>query len=137
MRLEVSDLVSSLFNSSKVRNLKYLFLLILVLVALPARTFGQNATLVGTVTDPQGGVVAGVTITITSAETGAVKTITTNDAGQYVVPDLAIGHYFRSRIAIQYLWCGRIFLQKRLEAFRPEKCRETAPCRFELIERST
>ncbi|HWZ98656.1 MAG TPA: carboxypeptidase-like regulatory domain-containing protein [Candidatus Dormibacteraeota bacterium] len=93
MQVRVSDLASGLFHSSKVRNLKYLFLLLLVLVALPAATFGQSATLVGTVTDQSGGVVAGVTITITSAETGAVKTITTNDSGQYVVPDLAIGHY--------------------------------------------
>ncbi|HWY42665.1 MAG TPA: carboxypeptidase-like regulatory domain-containing protein [Candidatus Sulfotelmatobacter sp.] len=93
MRVDVSNFVSDLLQSPKFRNLKYLFLILLVLVALPTRTFGQNATLVGTVTDPSGGVVSGVTITITSAETGAVKTITTNESGQYVVPDLAIGHY--------------------------------------------
>src|SRR5262249_46943390 len=93
MRFHVSNLVTTLFSSSKVRNLKYLFLLALALVALPTLTFGQNATLVGTVTDPSGGVVAGVTITITSVETGAVRTITTNESGQYVVADLPIGHY--------------------------------------------
>jgi len=50
------------------RNLKYLLLLILAssrcLRARSAERYG-----VGTVTDPSGGVVAGVTITITSAET--------------------------------------------------------------------
>jgi hypothetical protein len=46
--------------------------------------FAQQATIVGTVTDPSGGVVANVNITVTNAETGAVKSIQTNDAGQYV-----------------------------------------------------
>jgi hypothetical protein len=64
-----------------------------VFVALPSRTFGQTATIVGTVTDPQGGAVAGVTITLTNTETASVKTLTTNDAGQYVSPDLILGHY--------------------------------------------
>src|SRR6516165_9685959 len=86
------DHASGLFQSSRIRNFKYLFLL-LVLVALPSRAFGQTATIVGTVTDPQGGAVAGVTITITNAETASVKTLTTNDSGQYVAPDLILGHY--------------------------------------------
>ncbi len=93
MLFHASKFATGLFSSLNTRNLKYLLLLILALVALPSRTFGQNATVVGTVTDPSGGVVAGVTITITSAETGAVKTITTNESGQYVIPDLPIGHY--------------------------------------------
>jgi hypothetical protein len=93
MYSHVSNVVSRLLHTSKLGNLKYLLLLVVALVALPSCTFGQNATLVGTVTDPSGGSVAGVTITITSASTGAVKTFTTNESGQYVAPDLAIGHY--------------------------------------------
>ena len=93
MRLAVSDLASALFSSSKTRNIKYLILMLLVLVALPLATLAQNATLIGTVTDPQGGSVAGVTITVTNTATGAVKTATTNDSGSYAVPDMAIGHY--------------------------------------------
>jgi Carboxypeptidase regulatory-like domain len=93
MRLAVSDLASALFSSSKTRNIKYLILMLLVLVALPLATLAQNATLVGTVTDPQGGSVAGVTITVTNTATGAVKTAVTNDSGSYAVPDMAIGHY--------------------------------------------
>src|SRR5690242_6053249 len=93
MYSHVSNVVSKLFSTSKLRNLKYLLLLVVALVALPSCTFGQNATVVGTVTDPQGGVVAGVTITITSASTGVVRTFTTNESGQYVAPDVAIGHY--------------------------------------------
>src|SRR5256885_1757188 len=93
MYLPISKIFSRLLHASKLDNLKYLLLLAAVLVAMPSRTFGQNATVVGTVTDPSGGSVAGVTITITSASTGAVKTFTTNESGQYVAPDLAIGHY--------------------------------------------
>jgi len=99
MYLQASKIFSRLLHASKLGNLKYLLLLAAVLVAMPSRTFGQNATVVGTVTDPSGGVVAGVTITITSASTGAVKTFTTNDSGQYVAPDLAIGHYSIKAVA--------------------------------------
>src|SRR5262249_48287435 len=88
-----SNLVRCLSGFSKLNNLKYLLPLLLVLVALPSRTLAQNATVVGTVTDPSGGVVANVTITVTSMDTGAVKTFTTNDSGSYVAPDLAIGRY--------------------------------------------
>ncbi len=90
---KASSTVLSQFSNSKLSILKYLLIVALALVALPSRTFGQNATVVGTVTDPQGGVVAGVTVTITSLETGAVKTIQTNESGSYVVPDLPIGRY--------------------------------------------
>jgi len=93
MYLQTSKILSRLLHASKLSNFKYLFLLVVALVALPSRCFGQSATVVGTVTDPSGGVVASVTITITSASTGAVKTFTTNESGQYVAPDLAIGHY--------------------------------------------
>src|SRR6184192_3656306 len=93
MYLQTSKIFSRFLLASKLGNFKYLLLLVVALVALPSCTFGQNATVVGTVTDPSGGVVAGVTITITSASTGAVKTFTTNESGQYVAPDLAIGHY--------------------------------------------
>ena len=53
----------------------------------------QQATIVGTVTDPSGASLPNVNITITSAESGVVKKAQTNDAGQYVLPELNIGHY--------------------------------------------
>src|SRR6266478_2146948 len=93
MYLHTSKFFSRLLHAYKLGNLKYLLLLAAVLVAMPSRTFGQSATVVGTITDPSGGSVAGVTVTITSASTGAVKTFTTNESGQYVAADLAIGHY--------------------------------------------
>lgn len=64
-----------------------------LLLGLPILAFAQEATIVGTVTDPSGSVIANVKITATNVETGLSKTITTNDAGQYVIPDAHIGHY--------------------------------------------
>jgi hypothetical protein len=53
----------------------------------------QEGTIVGTVSDPSGSVIANAKITAKNAETGLAHTITTNEAGQYVLPDLHIGHY--------------------------------------------
>jgi hypothetical protein len=54
---------------------------------------GQDATVVGTVTDPTGSVVPKATISITSINTGQTRTLTTNESGQYVAPDLPVGPY--------------------------------------------
>jgi carboxypeptidase family protein len=77
----------------KLSNLRYLLLLVLLLAGLPFRASAQNATIVGTVTDPSGSVIANVKVTITQMETHLANTFTTNDSGQYVAVDLAIGHY--------------------------------------------
>lgn len=68
---------------------------LLVLLALPLLAHGQSSegTVLGSVTDPSGAVMPNVNITVTNALTGSVKTLTTNDDGQYVVPNLAIGKY--------------------------------------------
>src|SRR6267378_691918 len=66
-----------------------------MLVVLAAPVMGQavNATLLGTVTDTSGGVVAGAKITITELKTGVVHSVTTNDSGNYEVSNLAPGQY--------------------------------------------
>jgi hypothetical protein len=74
-------------------NLSRLVIQCAVLLFLPLYAVAQQATIVGTATDPTGAVVANVTIVATSNETGQSHTITTNETGQYVVPDLQIGHY--------------------------------------------
>ncbi len=71
----------------------FVFVLLVVLIGFSASTFAQQATIVGTVTDPSGAVVPGVNITLTNTNTGLSKVIPTNDAGQYVAPDLALGRY--------------------------------------------
>lgn len=59
--------------------------------SLPA--LAQEATLVGTVTDPTGSVISNVKITAINTDTNQSTNIVTNDSGEYVLPDLHIGHY--------------------------------------------
>jgi Carboxypeptidase regulatory-like domain len=46
----------------------------------------QTGALSGTITDPSGRVVAGVTVTVTSATTGQARTVLTQNNGKYLVP---------------------------------------------------
>jgi hypothetical protein len=73
--------------------LSYALLLCVLVLTLSSQAFGQNATVVGTITDPSGAAVANAAITITHTETGQVYHLTSNSDGQYVAPDLPIGHY--------------------------------------------
>jgi len=66
-------------------------LIILLSVSLPA--FAQEATVVGTVTDPTGATVPGANISITNTDTGVVQQFQSNTAGEFVAPSLHIGHY--------------------------------------------
>src|SRR5579863_8282469 len=93
MHVVVSKLcgvTSGLFRPS---SLKYLPLLFLLLFILPSVSFAQNATIVGTVTDPSGAVMPNVNITVTNSATNWTRTYPTNDSGQYVAPDIQIGKY--------------------------------------------
>ena len=62
------------------------FVLCVFCLAASSQAFGQNATVVGTVTDPSGAAVANATVSITHAETGHVYHFTSNTDGQYVAP---------------------------------------------------
>jgi hypothetical protein len=73
--------------------LRFLFVLLVALIGFSASTFAQQTTIVGTVTDPSGAAVANVAITVTNVDTGGIRTIPTNDSGQYTAVDLQIGHY--------------------------------------------
>ena len=58
--------------------------------------FAQNVTgtILGTVSDPRGSVIPNVTVTITNADQKVVlRTVSTDDHGQFVVPGLPVGHY--------------------------------------------
>jgi hypothetical protein len=79
--------------ANKLSNLRYLLILFVLLAALPFRASAQNATIVGTVTDQSGSVIANVKITVTHVETNLANTYATNDTGQYVAVDLPVGHY--------------------------------------------
>ena len=68
-------------------------LIVFLVIGYSSRAVAQQATIVGTVTDPSSAALPGVSITVTSLDSNAVKRIQTNESGQYVVPDLNIGHY--------------------------------------------
>lgn len=68
--------------------------LLMCLVALFAH--GQavtTGTVVGTITDPSGAAVPGVTITLTDAATSAIRTTVTGASGQYVLVNIPPGTY--------------------------------------------
>jgi hypothetical protein len=52
-----------------------------------------NATLTGTITDPHGAVVSGVSITATQKATGVKRETVSNDDGLYVLSNMAPGDY--------------------------------------------
>jgi len=64
---------------------------IFVMLAVPA--LAQEATILGTVTDPSGAAVPNAAISITNTDTGVTRSLPTNGDGQYVAPDLINGHY--------------------------------------------
>lgn len=52
-----------------------------------------TATLTGVVTDPNGAVIPGTTITATNKATNLSRTTSTNDEGVYVISSLSVGEY--------------------------------------------
>src|SRR6266536_4194621 len=89
----VSSRFSNCIATVRKYKLHYSSFLCLLLFGFPSVSFGQNATIVGTVTDPSGAAMPNVNVTITNSETGWTRTIPTNDSGQYVTPDIQIGRY--------------------------------------------
>lgn len=63
------------------------------LVLCPRSSAQVSATLAGTVTDPSGGAIVGAAVTVRNLETGASRSITTGDAGQYQILALPVGEY--------------------------------------------
>ena len=65
-----------------------------LLTLCAALAFGQTTgSLLGTVTDQSGAVVAGATVVIKNNETGAEQTVQSSDNGTFTVPGLAAGTY--------------------------------------------
>ena len=79
-----------IFNNHALRLITILFFLLL---AGSFQAFAQEATILGTVTDPSGAAVPNVSVVITNTDTGQASHYTTNDVGQYVAADLHIGQY--------------------------------------------
>ncbi len=68
---------------------------ILLLHGLAAVTFAQDVTarIDGQVVDPAGAVVTGATVTLTNTKTGEVRTVESNDSGQYTLTLIQPGVY--------------------------------------------
>ena len=66
---------------------------LLAALALPAFAQRNTGDLVGTVKDNSGGVLPGVAITVRNTGTELVRTVTTNEAGDYVITSLPVGAY--------------------------------------------
>ena len=73
----------------------YLLLAAFLLLALPVSAPAQSTAgrVLGTVTDKSGASVAGATVVITDVERGTSRTVTTDESGGYVAPDLQPGTY--------------------------------------------
>src|SRR5690349_12985106 len=69
--------------------------LLLLASVLTSPAFGQSdrGAIKGVVTDPQGAVVAGVTVTLTNAATGMSASVTTDSSGNFLFPALVVGGY--------------------------------------------
>jgi hypothetical protein len=78
-----------------------IFLLVAALLSPVSAALAQSGptgTLAGVVTDANGAVISGATITITNAATGHDRVITTDGEGRYRVPALAVGPH---RVAVE------------------------------------
>src|SRR5882724_964802 len=73
---------------------RYLPVLLLMSVAVvSASAQVSNAVVTGIVADAQGGILPGVTITVTNAERGVVRTIVTEENGRYRLGGTPPGRY--------------------------------------------
>lgn len=90
-----------MFLKDKLGNSLYLLkglilLLLLTILLSPIESFAQTVTsgqITGNVTDQNGAVVPDATITVTQIETGAKRTLSTNEDGNYTLANLAVGTY--------------------------------------------
>src|SRR5687768_9041918 len=72
-----------------------LFFLVAVMAMAPARPAAQttNGVLAGVVTDAQGGILPGVTVTLRNTDTGLTRTVVTEADGRYRAGGLPPGRY--------------------------------------------
>jgi len=76
--------------------------LFLLLGAFGAQAQYDNGSVVGTIRDASGAVIAGATVTVTNTATGQVSKVVANASGDYDVPSLRVGVYTVSVSATGY-----------------------------------
>jgi hypothetical protein len=67
--------------------------LVLAILATPLMAQKITGTISGVVSDPSGAVIPQATVTISNVDTGLIRTVTTNEMGEYTAPDLPNGNY--------------------------------------------
>jgi hypothetical protein len=86
-----------LTHPSRFRTFRLVFLTLAILFAVVSLGVGQTTistgSIIGSVTDPQGAVVSGANVTITSTGTGQAISLTTNSAGSFNSGPLQPGSY--------------------------------------------
>src|ERR1700726_2210128 len=77
--------------SNGIRTLSILCLVLAVAVPLISQT--TTGRILGTVRDQSGAALPAATVTVTDVQRGITRTVTTDDSGEYVVPNLTPGIY--------------------------------------------
>src|SRR5690348_5517523 len=80
------------------RKMNFCFTLAIALLSLTSLTVTARAqnifgAIVGTVTDPSNAVLAGISVTATNLGTGEIRTVTTDEQGNYQILSLSRGDY--------------------------------------------
>src|ERR1700753_3012259 len=73
------------------RSVPFLRLAAFAVIAVTAFAQTQTGSISGTITDPNGAVVPGVTVDATSQSAGTTMHVVSSDAGLYVFPSLTTG----------------------------------------------
>jgi hypothetical protein len=63
------------------------------LLSVPLFSQSSTGRILGVVTDQSGGAIAGATVAVTNVQTGVVRNLTTDQAGEYIAPNLLPGTY--------------------------------------------
>ena len=69
------------------------FLFLFFAMSLPGLAQSTAGRVLGSVSDPSGAAVTGASVIVTDVERGTSRTLTTDQAGEYVAADLAPGTY--------------------------------------------
>ena len=70
-----------------------LCLVLVLVIASPLALLAQQSGIVGTVTDSSGAVLTGVSVAAKNVNTGETRQATSNDVGQFAIPNLQAGVY--------------------------------------------
>src|ERR1700674_2739905 len=65
----------------------------MLLLSFPLFPQTSTGRIQGVITDQTGGSIAGATVAVTNVQTGVVRNLTTDQAGEYVAPNLRPGTY--------------------------------------------